>query len=55
MDDFGDHLNWGQGLNFLRNRNDDDDNNNNNNNNNDNTFFFKCDCTDKTHYFIPLD
>ena len=35
MDDFGDHLNWGQGLNFLRNRNDDD----NNNNNNDNTFF----------------
>ena len=33
MDDFGDHLNWGQGLNFLRNRNDDD------NNNNDNTFF----------------
>ena len=34
MDDFGDHLNWGQGLNFLRNRNDDD-----NNNNNDNTFF----------------
>ena len=34
MDDFGDHLNRGQGVNFLRNRNDDD-----NNNNNDNTFF----------------
>ena len=34
MDDFGDHLNWGQGVNFLRNHNDDD-----NNNNNDNTFF----------------
>ena len=34
MDDFNDHLNWGQGVNFLRNRNDDD-----NNNNNDNTFF----------------